>query len=109
MKPVEFPEQTMVIAKDQPEYLPLPAHRFAGDPQGRIACCWQLTWRERLAVLLCGKLWHQVLTFNQPLQPQLLTTEKPDMPEAKCSNAEVSDGGPLTHDKPAAQSRRSLH
>ena len=24
-------------------------------------------------------------------------------------NAEVSDGGPLTHDKPAAQSRRSLH
>ena len=76
----------MVIAKDQPEYLPLPAHRFAGDPQGRIAFCWQLTWRERLGVLLGGKLWHQVLTFNQPLQPQLLSVEKPNMPEAKCSN-----------------------
>ena len=86
MKLVEFPEQTVVIAKDQPEYLPLPAHRFDGDTQGRIACCWQLTWRERLAVLLGGKLWHQVLTFNQPLQPQLLTVEKPDMPAAKCSN-----------------------
>jgi len=24
-------------------------------------------------------------------------------------NAEVSDGGPLTHESPAAQSRRSLH
>lgn len=24
-------------------------------------------------------------------------------------NAEVSDGGPLTHEQPAAQSRRSLH
>jgi len=28
---------------------------------------------------------------------------------ARILNAEVSDGGPLTHDKPAAQSRRSLH
>jgi hypothetical protein len=28
---------------------------------------------------------------------------------AKSSNAEVSDGGPLTHESPAAQSRRSLH
>jgi len=30
----------------------LPAHRFAGDPQGRIAFCWKLTFRERLRVLL---------------------------------------------------------
>jgi len=80
MKPVEFPEQTVVIAKHQPEYRPLPAHRFAGDPQGRIACCWKLTWRERITVMISGKLWHQVLTFNQPLQTQLITVDKPDMP-----------------------------
>lgn len=80
MKLINFPEQTVVIAKDQPEYLPLPAHRFDNDPKGRIACCWKLDWRERLTVLLTGKIWHQVLTFNSPLQPQLLTTEKPDMP-----------------------------
>lgn len=80
MKLVNFPEQTVVIAKDQPEYLPLPAHRFVNDPEGRIACCWKLTWRERLAVLLTGTIWHQVLTFNKPLQPQMLTTEKPVMP-----------------------------
>ncbi len=79
MKLIEFTEQTVVIAKDQPEYLPLPAHRFPNDPQGRIAFCWQLTWKERFAVLLRGKLWHQVLTFNQPLQPQMLAVEKPDM------------------------------
>lgn len=29
--------------------------------------------------------------------------------EQKPANAEVSDGGPLTHESPAAQSRRSLH
>ena len=76
---IEFPEQTVVIAKDQPASRPLPAHRFAG-PDGRIACCWRLTWRERLAVLLRGRIWHQVLTFGAPLQPQRLTVEKPEMP-----------------------------
>lgn len=79
MTMTEFPEQTVVYAKDQPEYNPLPAHRFADDPAGRIACCWKLDWRERLAVLFSGEIWHQILTFNQPLQPQLLTVEKPSM------------------------------
>ena len=78
MKLIEFPEQTTIIAKDQPPYTPLPAHRFKNDSRGRIACCWQLTWRERFHVLLTGKIWHQVLTFNQALQPQLLSTEKPE-------------------------------
>jgi len=75
---IEFPEQTTVYAKNQTEYKPLPAYRFCGV-DGRIACCWQLTWRERLTVFLTGKIWHQVLTFNQPLQPQLLTVEKPNL------------------------------
>ena len=76
---IEFPEQTVIIAKDQPEYNPLPAHVFKHDPQGRIACCWQLSFRDRCKVLLTGKLWHQILTFRQPLQPQLLLVDKPDM------------------------------
>ena len=79
MKLIEFPEQNIIIAKDQPEYLPLPAKRFAGDPQGRIVCCWKLTWRERMKILFRGLVWHQVLTFNKPLQPQLLTIEKPEL------------------------------
>ena len=76
---IEFPEQTVVIAKDQPEYLPLPAHRFSDDPHGRIACCWRMTWRERLRVLWTGLVWHEVLTFGKALQPQRLSTQKPDM------------------------------
>lgn len=79
MKLVEFPEQTVVIAKDQPEYIPLPAWRAEHDPSGRIACCWKLSWKERFKVLLGGLIWHEVLTFNQPLQPQLLSVEKPLM------------------------------
>ena len=75
---VSFPEQTIVYAENQPQYRQLPAYHFGGA-EGRIACCWSLSWRERIRVLLTGQIWHQILTFNQPLQPQLLTVEKPDM------------------------------
>lgn len=77
MKLVDFPERNVVYAaKQTPLYLPLPAYR-AFD--GRVTCCWGLSWRERLRVLFTGRIWHQVLTFNDPLQPQLLLTNKPDL------------------------------
>jgi len=78
MKLIEFPEQTVVFAKDQPEYLPLPAHLERGS-EARLTCCWELTLKERFVLLFSGKLWHQVLTFGHPLQPQLLLCEKPKM------------------------------
>jgi hypothetical protein len=78
---IEFPEQTVVIAKHQPQYRPLPAYRFKDDPEGKIICCWKLNWRDRFKVLFTGKIWHSILTFNQPLQPQLMLTDKPEMPE----------------------------
>lgn len=80
---VEFPEQTIVYAKDQPEYRPLPAYRYANDPSGTIVCCWKLSARDRLRVLFTGHLWHSILTFNQPLQPQRLQVDKPAMPKAE--------------------------
>lgn len=73
---IEFAEQTVVVAKDQPQYRPFPAHRAA---DGTLTCCWKLGWRDRLRVLWNGLLWHQIMTFNQPLQPQLLLTQKPDL------------------------------
>lgn len=95
MELVEFPEQTVVIAKDQPQYKPLPAHRFAGDPKGRIACCWALSLRERLLVAITGRLWHEVLTFNQALQPQLLSVRKPAMPPPRSQRVAVTINGRL--------------
>lgn len=71
---IEFPEQNRVYARNQPQYRPLPAHV---DPIGCATFCWKLPLKDRLIVLFTGKLWHQVMTFNQPLQPQLLMTEKP--------------------------------
>jgi hypothetical protein len=99
VKTIEFEEQTMIIASDQPQRMiarrdgdgyvrfdafvrRIPAHRFADDGDGRVAWCWKLSWRERLVVLATGRLWHQVLTFAAPFQPQLLTVEKPQMTSA---------------------------
>lgn len=79
MKLVEFEEQTVIFAKDQPEYLPLPAHVVPNDAQGTTIFCWKLTFRERVRLLFTGEIWHLVLTFRNPLQPQLLMMDKPEM------------------------------
>jgi hypothetical protein len=73
MKAIEFKEQNVVYAKDQPEYLPLPAYK---SKDGVVVCCWELSFKERLRVLITGKLWISMLTFNKPLQPVLLETDK---------------------------------
>ena len=75
MVPVEFPEQNCVFAKDQPEYLPLPAYR-SNDGQ-EVTACWGMTWRERLRVLLNGRVYVTLLTFDGPLTPQIVSTEPP--------------------------------
>lgn len=83
MKPATFPEQTVIIAKDQPEYQPLPSFQYF-DPKGTVVFCWQLNWQERFTLLFTGKLWHYVLTFNKHLQPQLLSTKKPQFSLKDC-------------------------
>lgn len=75
MKLIEFPEQTTVYAKDQPQYLPLPCYK---RDDGVIYCCWQVSFLERIKILLTGKVWHSIMTFNKPLQPQLLMADKPN-------------------------------
>lgn len=63
-----------LYAKDQPEYIPLPAR---SDESGRLVVGWKLSWTERIALLLRGRLYLQVLTFNRPLQPLKLTADAP--------------------------------
>ncbi len=67
MKPIEFKGSNVVFAKDQPEYLPLPA--MHDSESGTVTSCWKMTWRERLEVLWHGRLFIATLTFNNPLQP----------------------------------------
>ncbi len=77
MELIEFPEQTEVIAKDQPQYKPMPAWYDRDRRDGKVICLWRLTLRERLKLLATGKLWHHILTFNEGVQPQLLQVDSP--------------------------------
>jgi hypothetical protein len=74
MKPIKFKEANLILAKNQPEYLPLPA--WKGN-DGTVISCWQLNWKERIKLFIHGRIWLKVLTFNKPLQPQRLDVDRP--------------------------------
>lgn len=74
MRPIEFKEANFTFAINQPHHLPLPAWR--GD-DGTVISCWKLSRRERLKLLVTGKIWVRLLTFNKPLQPQRLDVDRP--------------------------------
>lgn len=73
MTPVEFPEVNAVYAKDQSEYNPLPVLK---KPDGTVISCWELTEDEIQTLLQTKRIYLAVMTFNQPLQPVLITTDK---------------------------------
>jgi hypothetical protein len=65
-----------IYAKDQPEYIPLPAHRVA-DSRGTVVTRWRVSFAERLRILFYGDIWLTLLTFHQPLQPVMLDARCP--------------------------------
>jgi len=68
MKPVTFPGVNVIIAKDQPEYLPLPAIVLEG---GEVITCWELSDEELLQLIDTKRIYLSQLTFSSPLQPIL--------------------------------------
>ncbi len=77
MEIIEFEEQNIVYAEDQPEYLPMPAYRDPHDVKGTVICCWKLTEEEKKKVMETGVIWQSMLTFHDTLQPQLLSVDTP--------------------------------
>jgi hypothetical protein len=80
MKPITFDYVNTVFAENQPEYLPLPAHK---TENGLVVTCWELTVRERIKILFTGRLWWTTHTFNHPLQPQSASIDSPFAKEKK--------------------------
>lgn len=62
MKPIEFPEQTKVLAKpdsmSDEECSSLPVF----NDGSQCISCWRASWRERLAFLFHGRMWLSVLS-----------------------------------------------
>ncbi len=67
MYPVSFKQQNCVYAKDQPDYIPLPAHK---TKSGIVTSCWTFSFWERVRILFGANIYWSQLTFNQALQPQ---------------------------------------
>lgn len=78
MKPIEFKHQNVIFAKDQPEYSPLPALRIY-SPQGEVISCWQMSFKERMKVLLTGKVWLSLASFNKPLTPSYMSINRKEV------------------------------
>jgi hypothetical protein len=74
MRPIEFIGANVVFGKNQPEYGDLPAARMS---DGRVMTCWELSEDEVAEVARTGHVWLQVLTFNQPIQPQVVSAFDP--------------------------------
>lgn len=89
MDAVKFKEMTCTIAKDQPEYMPLPAYQ---DDRFTVSK-WKLNWRERVRLLFSGTIYLMQMNFRQPLQPQLMRLDSPFVP-AKPTQPVVNTDGP---------------
>lgn len=77
MKALEFKEQNIVFAKDQKEYLPLPAH---AQNNGIVTFCMELDKEELEHVQKTKQLFITRLTFNGPVQPLKVAVIKPSLP-----------------------------
>lgn len=62
----------VTYAKDQPEYLPLPSLK---SEDGRVVSRWTLTVEERAKIAAGADIFLTLHTFNNPLQPILLTVD----------------------------------
>lgn len=76
MKPVDFKDSNICYARDQEEYQNLPAIKF---PNGEVVSCWKLSLKERLIVLLKGRVWLALLSFNKPLTPSFMAVNRKDV------------------------------
>lgn len=78
MKPKNFKGANVVLGKDQPDCIELPAFKNESE-QGEIVACFDLSIKERMKLLLTGELWFCVSTFNKDLPPMRITTKKEEL------------------------------
>lgn len=77
MQPLNFDGANIVFGANQPEYQPLPAEFVGKTETGQINTCWELSPDELKQIQEPGKIWVSILTFGQPLQPVLVSVDKP--------------------------------
>ena len=79
MESIKFKECNATYAENQSEYKTLPT--FHDKENGIVVSCYKLTFKELIKLILTRKIWLGIMTFNKPLQPQLLSVNKHDIIE----------------------------
>jgi hypothetical protein len=69
--------RAVIFAKDQPEYLQLPALTNGHQVETQ----WKFSLRDRLRILFSGRVWLTFLTFGKPLQPSRLAAFRDPLDE----------------------------
>lgn len=78
MKPIKFKYHNVVYSENQSEYQELPALKM-DTTEGEIISCWKLSLKERITILLTGKMWLSLMSFNKPLTPSFLSVDRQEM------------------------------
>ena len=78
MKAVKFKGHNVVFAENQKEYNALPALDL-NDDMGSVVSCWKLSFKERVVILLTGKMWMNLCMFGQPLTPSYLSVKRKEV------------------------------
>lgn len=66
-----------VIARDQPEYIPLPVLDIVIGTVPALLTRWRPSDEERAAIAKGADIWLETMTFGEPMQPVRITTECP--------------------------------
>ncbi len=77
MKPVAFPQATVMLAADQPHYNPMPVYRVASGQEQEVISCWELEPDELALIQQTGRVWLRVWTFGRPPEPVMLQAASP--------------------------------
>ena len=76
-----------IIARDQPEYIPLPALSIVllvdGTPVPALLTRWRPSDEERAALASGADIWLETMTFGEPMQPVRISTECPITPKVQ--------------------------
>jgi len=77
MTSVEFEECNIKIAENQEEYETLHAHH--NTKEGSVTFCFELNKEELEDIQKTGRIYFKQLTFNGPMNPISMSTQKSDL------------------------------
>lgn len=86
MEPVELTEEDRIVlspckcltlAKDQPEYIPLPIAKLDTRTEVPLVSRWRLSDEERAVIAAGGDIYLTLMSFGRPHMPVMLSTAVP--------------------------------